>query len=164
MNILFSDPLYLQMTWVTLNCKSRFTNSKPCLRQQLDRQGKHNHHPSYLDFLYPPHSQGSMLTSSWPSRTSLPLRRPPPRSPRWRDPSLRSWGRSGSQTRLPSGLTSSAREQRQVSPLFGKVVNVYKWWPDHVLRLWRLMKLKNLPNWAFEQKIAKRILLIKVHF
>ena len=41
MNILFADPLYLQMTRVTLNCKSRFTSLRQCLRQQLDRRGKH---------------------------------------------------------------------------------------------------------------------------
>ena len=53
MNILFADPLYLQMTWVTLNCKSRFTNSRPCLKQQLDRRG--NIHP-LLGFPYNPPS------------------------------------------------------------------------------------------------------------
>ena len=148
MNILFADPLYLQMTWVTLNCKSRFTSLKQCLRQQLDRRGKYLF--PLLCILFTHLLTGSMLTSSSLSRTSRPPRRPPPRSPRWSAPSPLWWGRWGSPTRSPSGPTSSARGQSQVS-LKVHCQLVYKWWLDYVLRLWSQMKRKNLPNWALKE-------------
>ena len=154
-NILFADPLYLQMTWVTLNCKSRFTSLRQCLRQQLGLRGiKINIH-SRSQHSLDSHSPGLMLTNSSLLRTSPPLRRPPPSpSLNLSAPSPPSWGRWGLLTRSQSGPTSSARGQSQVS-LENELCVLVLHMMTLFYRLWRSMKQKNLPSWKLLNSVKE---------